>query len=280
MEGEAPPCDRRNDRRNESLESNRLSLIRARYEGKASVQFKKFMSDATNEDSYRPMMSEERAAQIRQWHENALTEQVRKDAIEVTVLNRKFEVPADIFEPKSVGLWQSILEETKETDRVLDMGTGSGVNAVLAASKSSDVVAVDVNPASIQTAKHNADLNNVAARIHFAVSDLFESVEGRFDLIMFDPPFRWFKPRNMRERSTADENYQTLTTFFDKAKDYLAPDGRILLFFGSSGDMNYLNHLIQETGFKKTVIRRSEHEKNGIPVEYVTYRLVQMSDDT
>jgi release factor glutamine methyltransferase len=226
-------------------------------------------------DGYKPLMDDERAKKIRQWHENAIVGQSRQKTVQTTVLGRKFEVAADVFEPHPVGLWKSVLDEVKEGDRVLDMGTGSGINGILAASKSSDVVAVDVNPASVKNAEHNAKLNNVASRMSFQVSDLFGAVEGRFDLIMIDPPFRWFKPKNMRERSTADENYRTLTSFFKQVKNYLKDDGRILLFFGTSGDIDYLNKLIDEAKFKTEVVHRSEHEKDEMKVEYFTFRLTQ-----
>jgi release factor glutamine methyltransferase len=224
-------------------------------------------------DNYEPQMSDERAQRIREWHENAISEHTRQETVSVTCLGRKFEVLVDVFDPKPVGLWESVLDEVKKTDRVLDMGTGSGVNGILASSKSSDVVAVDVNPSSVENAKHNAELNGVASHMDIRVSDLFESVEGKFDLILFDPPFRWFKPRDMRERSTADENYQTLTAFFDQVKGYLTDDGRILLFFGTSGDIDYLKQLIDRTGLKKEVVNHSEHEKDGMQVEYFTFKL-------
>jgi release factor glutamine methyltransferase len=226
-------------------------------------------------NDYKPMMSEDRAKKLREWHEDAINQQTRQEAVEMTCLGRRFEVPAEVFEPKPVGLWESVLGEVKEGDRVLDVGTGSGVNGILAASKSSDVVAVDVNPASVKNAKHNAELNNVASHMDIHVSDLFDSVQGRFDLILFDPPFRWFKPRNMRERSTADKNYQTLTSFFDRVKDYLTDGGRILLFFGTSGDIDYLGHLTEKAGFSKEVVNHSKHVKDGTPVEYFTFRLTQ-----
>ena len=50
----------------------------------------------------------------------------------------------------------------------------------------------------------------------------------------------------MLERSIADENYQTLTKFFKEVKEYLKPKGKILIFFGDSGDLNYLKSLIKE----------------------------------
>jgi release factor glutamine methyltransferase len=227
------------------------------------------------DNDYQPQMPDERAEKIREWHENAISEQTREETVSVTRLGRKFEVPVDVFDPKPVGLWESVLDEVKESDRVLDMGTGSGVNGILAASRSSNVVAVDVNPASVENAEHNAKLNDVSSRMDIHVSDLLNTVEGQFDLILFDPPFRWFKPRSMRERSTADENYQTLTTFFDKAKDYLTNDGRILLFFGTSGDIDYLKQLIDKAGFKKEIVNHTEHEKDGMQVEYFTFRLTQ-----
>jgi len=224
---------------------------------------------------YKPMMSDERVKKIKQWHEDAKSDKSARKITKMKVLGRRFEVPGNVFDPKPIGLWESVLEEVKETDRVLDMGTGSGVNGILSASKSSDVVAVDVNPASVENAKHNAELNNVSSRMHFAVGDLFEAVRGKFDLILFDPPFRWFKPRDMRERSTADENYQTLTAFFNEASGYLTERGRILLFFGTSGDIDYLYKLIDEAGLKKEVVNHSEHEKDGMQVEYFTFRLTQ-----
>ena len=47
--------------------------------------------------------------------------------------------------------------------------------------------------------------NGVADRMTFAVADVFDGVEGDFDLIVFDPPFRWFKPRDLLEAGSTDE---------------------------------------------------------------------------
>jgi release factor glutamine methyltransferase len=65
---------------------------------------------------------------------------------------------------------------------LLDMGTGSGVSAL--------VVAVDVNPMAVACARQNAERTGVADKMTFAVADVFEGVEGDFDLIVLDPPFR------------------------------------------------------------------------------------------
>lgn len=118
------------------------------------------------------------------------------------------------------------MPEVRAGDRVLDMGTGSGVNAILAATIASDEVAVDINPRAVEAAQHNAGTNGVADRIRIGLSDIFSSADGRFDMIIFYPPFRWFAPRDQFEVAMTDENYQTMTKFFDEARDHLTSAGR------------------------------------------------------
>ena len=231
------------------------------------------ISEDGSAPGYRPMMTEERARRLREWHEKAVAEGSRNETITLTHLGWTFVVPPEVYEPHPLGLAELVLSEVRETDRVLDMGTGSGVNAIAAASKSADVVAVDVNPIAVDCARQNAELNGMAPRIAVRESDVFENVSGRFDVIIFDPPFRWFRPRDLRERGTADEDYGALTSFFRDVKGYLAPEGRILLNFGTTGDIDYLRHLISQHGFDVEELRKVEGEKDGLAVAYFAYRL-------
>ncbi len=56
-------------------------------------------------------------------------------------------VPPEVMPvtPVSHLLGEAVLAQVREGDRVLDMGTGSGVNAVLAAIRGAEVLAVDTN---------------------------------------------------------------------------------------------------------------------------------------
>jgi len=74
--------------------------------------------------------------------------------------------------------------------RVLDMGTGSGVCALVAARRATRVVAADADPAAVFCARANAELSGVAARVEVIESDLFAALGGRrFDRVLFNPPF-------------------------------------------------------------------------------------------
>ena len=77
----------------------------------------------------------------------------------------------------------------REAGRALDLGTGCGVQALLAARFSDHVVATDVNERALAMARFNAGLNGVA-NVEFRRGDLFEPVEDEtFDLIVANPPF-------------------------------------------------------------------------------------------
>jgi release factor glutamine methyltransferase len=219
-------------------------------------------------------VSEEDIARIREWHERAYrASSDRRAPQSYDYLGATIVVPPGVqpITPVSHLLGESVKAHVRPGHRVLDMGTGSGVNAVLAAIGGAEVVAVDVNPTAVQAAHANAVRNKVVGRIDVRLSDVFSNVEGRFDLIVFDPPFRWFAPREPAERATTDENYQAMRTFFEHAEEYLAPHGRMLIFFGTSGDMGYLQDLMAATGFQADAIAHAEDKRDDVPVEYVTF---------
>jgi len=73
--------------------------------------------------------------------------------------------------------------------RALDLGTGCGIQGLLAARHAERVVATDVNPRALAFATFNAALNGIDT-IDFALGDGFEPVAGeRFDLIVANPPY-------------------------------------------------------------------------------------------
>ena len=73
--------------------------------------------------------------------------------------------------------------------RALDLGTGCGIQALLAAKHAERVVATDVNPRALAFAAFNLRLNGVD-NVELRLGDAFEPVAGeRFDLIVANPPY-------------------------------------------------------------------------------------------
>jgi release factor glutamine methyltransferase len=222
-------------------------------------------------------MNAERVDRLRRWHERTSADLHQRDGGEVEYLGLPLHVPATVFPPAPMSglLGRAVLDETCVDDRVLDMGTGCGVNAILAARAALDVVAVDVNPDAVAAARMNCERHGVSGRVDCRMGDLFDPVDGTFDLVIFDPPFRWFAPRDELEAAFADEDYRTLTSFFEQVGDWLRRHGRVLMFFGTTGDLAYLKELIAASGMRAEQRSSSTLHRDGQDEEYVVFRLTR-----
>ena len=70
-----------------------------------------------------------------------------------------------------------------------------------------------------------------------------------------------------------DEGYGAMTRFFRQARDHLLPDGRMLIFFGTSGDLGHLRRLVAEGNFSAVTVAHDALERDGWTVEYLTFLL-------
>ncbi|MBI4148014.1 methyltransferase [Candidatus Woesearchaeota archaeon] len=120
---------------------------------------------------------------------------------------------------------------------VLDLGTGTGIQAREAANKKTvtHVAAIDLNPEAIAYAKKHSHVNH---KIEFFTGDLFEPVKKcrikQFDTIIFNPPYL---PADHGVKDVAlhggKHGWETLERALNAVNDYLAPNGRMLIVFSS-----------------------------------------------
>ncbi len=107
-------------------------------------------------------------------------------------LNARLETPKARDYVMGIGsssLTLANLTVRKPSRATLDVGTGCGFQALLAAAHSDRVVAVDRNPRAVQFARLNAALNGLD-HVECLEGDCLEPVIGqRFDLIVANPPF-------------------------------------------------------------------------------------------
>jgi ribosomal protein L3 glutamine methyltransferase len=75
--------------------------------------------------------------------------------------------------------------------RILDLCTGSGCLAILAALAfpKAEVEASDVSAAALEVAARNVRDHRLGRRVRLVRSDLFEKLDGRYDLILSNPPY-------------------------------------------------------------------------------------------
>ena len=148
-------------------------------------------------------------------------------------------------------------------DRVLDMGTGCGIQGITAAGRGAQVTACDISQGAVECARHNAAENSV--EIDVLTSDLVQNVRGTFDLITFNPPYL---PSDPLEEAEVKEGREALawdggktgrevtSRFISGCADHLEPGGRVLLIASSLSGIEEVEMELLKAGLMPRVLGR------------------------
>jgi len=146
-----------------------------------------------------------------------------------------FKVADGVQVPKAGSLLFARHLEFRPGARVLELGTGVGLGAVLAARAGCHVVATDVVSEAVACARENAFLNGVGDRVEVRVGDCYDPVQGmRFDLICTNPPQMPTPPGRERDDPVAAadngglDGWEILDRVIRSAPSHLNPGGRLV----------------------------------------------------
>jgi len=118
--------------------------------------------------------------------------------------------------------------------RMLDIGTGSGVGAIVAASTHPDaqVCATDINARALWFARINAAAAGVAIDVHHAPT--LDTLDGVFDVVTANPPYIIDAESRLYRDGGGMHGAQLSLDMTRMALDRLAPGGRAILYTGSA----------------------------------------------
>lgn len=169
----------------------------------------------------------------------------------VKYLGKEFLVYPDTFWPFADS--QPLVKSFRiyEGESVLDVGTGSGVIAVFACYHGAGrVLAVDVNPAAVRSAKYNAKMHGFDKIMKVKKSSLFRQIgDEQFDVITANLPFRNKPAPDVVARSQWDTDFKTNTEFFQEVGKHLKPGGRIYFAQSNFGAIAEIRKLAKAAGF-------------------------------
>ncbi len=158
---------------------------------------------------------------------------------------REFRVnPAVLIpRPETEHLVETAVKHIRSTDKVVDVGCGSGAIAVsVALELHASVLACDISPAAIQVARHNAQ--ELGAQVEFIAADLLTPFQDRcFDAVLSNPPYVPLRIRDALQREVRDyepaialfagpDGLDIYSRLIEQAARVLKPGGLLILELG------------------------------------------------
>ncbi len=144
----------------------------------------------------------------------------------------------------------SLIDDPTAVERVLDLCTGSGCLAILAAHHfpNATVDAVDISKGALEVATRNVGEYGLDDRISLNRGDLFAPLgDARYDLIITNPPYvdaegmAALPPECRAEPKLAfdggDDGLDVVRRILRDAPDHLTPDGGLLCEIGRGRDL-------------------------------------------
>lgn len=168
--------------------------------------------------------------------------------------------------PETEILVKEVAKYANSTSKILDIGTGSGCIAISLAKllKNDSITSCDISKNALKTAEKNAKRLCPERQINFIQSDLFENINGEFDLIVSNPPYidksleksmqievSGYEPRNALFAD--DEGMYFYKKIAEEAPKFLKKDG-ILAFEAGINQAKKIENLLYCRGFKKIII--------------------------
>lgn len=169
----------------------------------------------------------------------------------------------DVLAPTHFSIFLLEHTEIKEDETVLDMGTGSGIQAIYAAEKARHVLATDINERALSNTMINAQRHGVENKISVRKSDLFNDIKAdeKFDVIITSIPYAW----NDNTRA----NWRLHERYFEQVGKHLNPDGRIYFITGFLDNLPYTRKLINSNQLKIIKLNMAYSKNDNLePIVY------------
>lgn len=176
----------------------------------------------------------------------------------IEILGRPFDIFPQVYNPHYSRLLNFPSSEhlakhlsVRPGDKILDLGTGIGVQAVFAALGGGQVIATDINPEAGCCAEHNVMLNQVDRCVDVRIGDLFAPVHNeQFDLIIWLPPSFFADPVHLYQWGwMCGSSGDVLDRFCNEVQQYLKAGGRVQ-FSCVDRNRQFILSRLKEKGFQ------------------------------
>jgi release factor glutamine methyltransferase len=180
-------------------------------------------------------------------------------------------VDRGVYEPAEDSMLMIEALEVGGGDVVLEVGCGSGIIALNCAKAGAKVTATDVSTEAIDCTRKNAERNGLKVRL--IRSDLLGTVEGEFDIIVFNPPYLPKGEGDDQRWTGGVTGLETTLAFLRECRRHLSPGGGIYTIVSSLAGAKGFETAAEEMGYDHEVVLR----RKSFFEELSVYRLRSMA---
>lgn len=119
----------------------------------------------------------------------------------------------------------------------VEIGCGTGAITLLVSQRAKSGLGVDINPEAIRNAELNRTHMNID-NVTLMLSDVFDSVDGFYNVVICNPPYNNYKPVDEVEMMFWDEDDQMKRKFFKQVMSHLLPGGKVYFGWGDFEDLD------------------------------------------
>ncbi|MBC8172448.1 MAG: methyltransferase [Chitinophagales bacterium] len=161
-------------------------------------------------------------------------------------------IPPGVFHPKyffsTKLLLRYVLQLDLQDKKFLELGAGNGLISIAAAKRGAIVTSSDVSKRAIKSLHENAQKNDVQIRI--VESDLFDTLEGKFDIIAINPPYYPKTPRNEFEAAWyCGEHFEYFEKLFMQLNEFTEPGALVLMVLSEDCKLDVFQTIAQKYNF-------------------------------
>ena len=154
-------------------------------------------------------------------------------------------------------LLKAAMAEARGSERVLEVGCGSGLISRNLVPRVREVLATDINPFAVSMVREYG--------IPVIRADLFRGIKAKFDLVIFNPPYL---PTSEEEKTAGWMNFaldggesgrETIKRFFEALGSHLTPGGRALILLSSLTGLAEVKKMAYDLGFDVSEVAIEKH---------------------
>jgi len=178
-----------------------------------------------------------------------------------------------VFEGMVIHVWEGVYPPSDDTfllldnlnlngrERVLDVGTGTGILAIKCALRGCYVVGIDVNKKAVRNAKFNAEINNVDHLTCFLCGDATTALrdECGFDVVVMNPPYLPSTGDTRIDEPSWDggpNGTSLIARVIDDLDRLLSENGKLYFVVSSLSDFTKIISRLELANFNSTILAK------------------------